>query len=424
MSMETSSTCAALAATPATVAKPPGSAGDTAGESSGLSFGSVLATSMEPPANARAEAANTSTDDAPAPVVPPAPAPDVSAFLAQTLNWVGQLPEAETTVPAIATAACRQDSLVTGLAAAADPRLAQAPGLGKADHKVDAKAAGGKPTTAKSMADMAPPAGSLLLEDMPEPWVKRAVSVGSAAARALQDTGNQTAAKSVLARASESRAAAEFAGAQARGEIATRDGSVGATGVSMLDGGAMLRESNNTRSVERSPFRPLHASEGSATAGSWAEQALSGGSTAGAATYALDAGTPVPAAAVAEKLHYWVSRGVQNAELQLDAFGGGSVEVSISVNGNQAQVEFRSDQAEARKLLQDSMPHLEDMLNEEGLQLSGGFVGTTAQQESGTRERNSYPTGKRTSMVAIEPPAAGPGAASGRMPGLAVDVFV
>jgi flagellar hook-length control protein FliK len=91
-------------------------------------------------------------------------------------------------------------------------------------------------------------------------------------------------------------------------------------------------------------------------------------------------------------MHYWVSRGVQSAELQLDAFAGGSVDVSISVKGDSAMVEFRTDQPQARQLLLDAMPQLKDLLASEGLMLSGGFVGGSAQQGASSRDRDGQPS--------------------------------
>jgi flagellar hook-length control protein FliK len=127
---------------------------------------------------------------------------------------------------------------------------------------------------------------------------------------------------------------------------------------------------------------------------------------------------------VAERINYWISRGVQNAELRLDAFGGGAVAVSISVQGNEAMVEFRSDQPEARRLLAGAMPHLSELLEREGLVLSGGFVGTSAQDEPGARERKGNTPAARGAIVGVEIPASGAAPAQGRAAGRVVDLFV
>ena len=137
------------------------------------------------------------------------------------------------------------------------------------------------------------------------------------------------------------------------------------------------------RQTGRSVFVPLEGvSAGGAATSAYATNAAAG---PGAAV-----GTEAPFAAgssseVAQKVHYWITRGTQSAELQLDAFGGGAVDVSIVLQGKEALVEFRSDQPEARRMLQDAMPQLKDMLQSEGLRLSSGFVGTSAQQDPHAR---------------------------------------
>lgn len=161
------------------------------------------------------------------------------------------------------------------------------------------------------------------------------------------------------------------------------------------------------RIAARSVFVPLEgtlAANGAATVYSAYPAA---GSMGGAAPDA-----PFPAGAsseVAHKVHYWITRGAQNAELQLEAFAGGAMDVSISLRGNEAQVEFRSDLPEARRLLNDAMPQLRELLRSEGLELSGGFVGGAADQQR--QQERDHPRGQT-------PPDTGrvlaPGEAGGR----------
>jgi flagellar hook-length control protein FliK len=99
-----------------------------------------------------------------------------------------------------------------------------------------------------------------------------------------------------------------------------------------------------------------------------------------AASAAVPAGAQATAT-LAQKLSFWSARGVQNATLELEAFDGAKVDVRIAVQGREAKVEFRSDVPEARRWLQDALPQLEDMLQGEGLTLTGGFVGTSAGQD-------------------------------------------
>jgi len=111
-------------------------------------------------------------------------------------------------------------------------------------------------------------------------------------------------------------------------------------------------------------------------------------------------GTPAPVLApemqVAEQVSYWVSQNVQNAELSLNGLGQEPVQVSISVQGNEAQVVFRSDEAATRSLLEGAGSHLKDLLQREGLVLTGvsvggsgnpGNLGNQASGEAGGGER-------------------------------------
>jgi flagellar hook-length control protein FliK len=159
------------------------------------------------------------------------------------------------------------------------------------------------------------------------------------------------------------------------------------------------------RQSGRSVFVPLEGlAGGSGTASAYSSGALMGTSAAGVAEAPFAAGS---CADVAHKVHYWVTRGVQNAELQLDAFAGGAVDVSISMQGKEALVEFRSDQPEARRMLQDAMPQLREMLRSGGLELSAGFVGTSADPGSQPRrDRDDEGSGGATTVNMPAPTSA------------------
>ena len=86
---------------------------------------------------------------------------------------------------------------------------------------------------------------------------------------------------------------------------------------------------------------------------------------------------------VAEQVSYWVSHNVQNAEMKLDGLGASPVEVSIHVQGNEAQISFRSDEAATRGVLESAGAHLKDMLQRDGLVLTGVFVGSSGSGDAG-----------------------------------------
>lgn len=78
---------------------------------------------------------------------------------------------------------------------------------------------------------------------------------------------------------------------------------------------------------------------------------------------------------VAEQVSYWIHQKRQAAELTLDGGNGQPVAVSISMNGNEASVAFRSDQAATRDMLNGALPELKTLLQGEGLVLAGVSVG-------------------------------------------------
>jgi flagellar hook-length control protein FliK len=93
-----------------------------------------------------------------------------------------------------------------------------------------------------------------------------------------------------------------------------------------------------------------------------------------------------PEQQIADQVSVWVSQNVQSAELKMDAFGSDQVEVSITMAGNEATVQFRSDVAETRDLLQRAAANLESALRSDGLVLSGVSVGASTQGQDNARE--------------------------------------
>jgi len=132
--------------------------------------------------------------------------------------------------------------------------------------------------------------------------------------------------------------------------------------------------------------------------------------------------------AVADQVSYWVSQGVQNASLTLDGANAERVEVKISMTGNEAHVEFRSDQAVTREMLAGTAAHLKDLLSSQGVVLSGVTVGHAGadftsggqSQQSRPREGQGSPRGNVNEVRAVT--AATPAAA--KAPAGALDLFV
>lgn len=196
--------------------------------------------------------------------------------------------------------------------------------------------------------------------------------------------------------------------------------------VSMFDAAAAgLHAGGALRSQERN--QPRIAGAGTGTAQglvTWGDATPAGTQHGASSVYAPGALTPAPATAMAEKVHYWVSRGVQSASLQLDAFAGGSVDVSIAVKGDEAIIEFRTDQPQARQLLLEAMPQLKELLASGGLMLSGGFVGGSAQQGGQSHGRGAPQTTAREALMGTPQATQGRTGVLDGVSGSRVDLFV
>ena len=80
------------------------------------------------------------------------------------------------------------------------------------------------------------------------------------------------------------------------------------------------------------------------------------------------------APALGSQLSVLVRNGIEHAQLKLNPAEMGPIEVRISIDGQQAQVDFSAAQAHTRQALQDAVPALATALRESGLTLTGGGV--------------------------------------------------
>jgi flagellar hook-length control protein FliK len=131
-----------------------------------------------------------------------------------------------------------------------------------------------------------------------------------------------------------------------------------------------------------------------------------------------------PEVFIAERVAYWISNDVQSAEMRLDGFGSDPVEVSIRMHGNEAYVAFRTDELQARAALENASTHLKELLQREGLVLTGVSVGNSGAGDSGDRQGRSRQGGRQTTIVSVTPALADRGVVAGRVGGGTLDLFV
>ncbi|MDB5895030.1 MAG: hypothetical protein JWQ88_2561 [Rhodoferax sp.] len=138
---------------------------------------------------------------------------------------------------------------------------------------------------------------------------------------------------------------------------------------------------------------------------------------------------PATADAVADQVSYWVSQGIQNASLTLEGLNAERVEVRISMSGQEAQIEFRSDQAATRDMLASTAAHLKDLLGSQGVVLTGVTVGHSgAQLAGGQSQQDRAPEGQRRAFAGGDAgrqvAAAAPARAVATAPAGTLDLFV
>jgi flagellar hook-length control protein FliK len=107
-------------------------------------------------------------------------------------------------------------------------------------------------------------------------------------------------------------------------------------------------------------------------------------------------GTPAFPNELGARISVLVSEGAQHAELKLNPAELGPVGVRISLDGNNAQVDFSAANAATRQAIEQSVPALASALREGGLTLTGGGVFQQHRDAQGQAQ-----------------PQAGPGAARG-----------
>lgn len=180
---------------------------------------------------------------------------------------------------------------------------------------------------------------------------------------------------------------------------------------------------NGLRRAERVAEKSVFSTAGNGDA-SGAQAVTTTGRNDGSSPLLDQAVVMTPEVAVAEQVSYWIGRDVQNAELKLDGLGASPVEVSISLQGNEAQVAFRTDQVEARHVLEGAVSHLRELLGNEGLVLSGVSVGSSGADGSAPQERQARPHGRTAAVAVPQAQAAEANVRAGRASGRAVDLFV
>jgi hypothetical protein len=181
----------------------------------------------------------------------------------------------------------------------------------------------------------------------------------------------------------------DFFGANAGGSV-TLSGQILA--VSQLDAGV--------RALER-PMKHQLNRFGSGGEGVYG-QPLTSANPADSLFQVVPTSSAAASTVVAETVSYWASQGVHSASLQLEGFGDEPVEVRISVNGDMAQVDFRTNQPEVRQAIEGAASQLKELLTSQGMQLTGMSIGTSGRGGSQEKDTKRTPDGRKVAMLKSE----------------------
>jgi flagellar hook-length control protein FliK len=153
------------------------------------------------------------------------------------------------------------------------------------------------------------------------------------------------------------------------------------------------------RPGDRSSGKPSFVLAGSGAEGVWGQPAFQAAPGLEATSVAAESAAPSLESVVADTVSYWVTQGVKNASLKLDGFGEHPLEVNISMQGGEARIDFRTDQPEIRQILEGAMTHLKDLLEGEGVVLSGVSVGASGQNAAGSQDGRDRPGVRQGTVV-------------------------
>ena len=97
-----------------------------------------------------------------------------------------------------------------------------------------------------------------------------------------------------------------------------------------------------------------------------------------------------------QQLITMVSQGIQHAEIRLDPPELGHMLVKIQVHGDQTQVQFHVTQPQTRDLVEQAMPRLRELLQEQGMQLADSHV------SQGERREGSFGDGSSSNAADMD----------------------
>lgn len=354
----------------------PGTGGE--GSTGPTSIPTVIQTSVQPPSAANAPI----MFDASAPAQPGDPLPaggetPVGQATAPTLAEAEA--EAEAKAKAKATAPARSPEMTpldqaATLAEVLSPSQPQAATLGRVRA----------PTATGSLSRSAAPSA---------PQAAKPPTAGNATEELARSMPAPAMPHPAPASGSATHATAAASGRE-RGPVSGRAALAGETVVALQP---LLDAAAQAASATLTPARQAGGSNASSGGeGAWGAHALltdrhAETSAPTATTEVGDAGQAASAQDLSEQIGYWIGNEIQSAHVRIDQDAQDPVQISVSLQGDEAHVRFQVESPEIRRVLESTTTDLRDLLRSQGLELAGVSIdaaGTPA-SDSGARDADS-----------------------------------
>lgn len=153
----------------------------------------------------------------------------------------------------------------------------------------------------------------------------------------------------------------------------------------------LLDAAAQAASATLTPARQAGPSASSGGEGAWGAQALLTErhvetSAPTAPTEVGDAGQAASAQDLNEQIGYWIGNEIQSAHVQIDQDAQDPVQISVSLQGDEAHVRFQVESPEIRRVLEGTTTDLRDLLRAQGLELAGVSIDAAGTPDTGARD--------------------------------------
>ncbi|MFH7565546.1 flagellar hook-length control protein FliK [Oceanimonas smirnovii] len=96
---------------------------------------------------------------------------------------------------------------------------------------------------------------------------------------------------------------------------------------------------------------------------------------------------------LSQQVQVMVNKELQEADIRLNPSELGGMRIQLKFEQGEVSMQIQAQHAQARDMLEQAMPRLRDMLNQQGIQLGQGQVGSFAGQQQGTAQNGNQGQG-------------------------------